>query len=62
MVDLGRFELPFPQCECGVLPLDHRPVFHMKLLHAEGNHDVSGIDIACRIFAPDKIIIVAPSN
>jgi len=34
----------------------------MKLLHAEGNHDVSGIDIACRIFAPDKIIIVAPSN
>ena len=24
-MDLGGFEPPFPQCECGVLPLDHRP-------------------------------------
>ena len=25
LVDLGRIELPPPQCECGVIPLDHRP-------------------------------------
>lgn len=26
-VDLGRIELPSPQCECDVLPLNHRPFF-----------------------------------
>ena len=26
LVDLGRIELPPPQCECGVLPLNHKPV------------------------------------
>lgn len=26
VVDPGRLELPFPQCECGVLPLDHGPL------------------------------------
>lgn len=25
-MDLGGIEPPFPQCECGVLPLNHRPV------------------------------------
>ncbi len=25
LVDLARIELASPQCECGVLPLDHRP-------------------------------------
>ena len=24
-VDLGGIEPPLPQCECGVMPLDHRP-------------------------------------
>gem|GEM_PF-6607104 len=25
IVDLGRIELPSRQCECRVMPLDHRP-------------------------------------
>ena len=25
-VDLGRIELPAPQCECGVIPLNYRPL------------------------------------
>lgn len=27
MVDLGGIEPPSPQCECDVLPLNHRPLF-----------------------------------
>ena len=30
-VDLGRIELPFRQCECRVLPLNHRPVFQFPV-------------------------------
>jgi hypothetical protein len=30
-MDLGRIELPPPQCECGVLPLYYRPIGHGRL-------------------------------
>ena len=36
IVDLGRIELPPAQCECAVMPLYYRPLFHVKhpILHS----------------------------
>ena len=34
VVDLGRIELPSRQCECRVLPLNHRPPIHALKLQS----------------------------